>query len=219
MLDPMHNTALLMYFVRAAHHEARRPRPRCARDSLSPSALIRSRMAHGSVLGSWLGATGSSTRSESVASKEEWARLAAGHRSSEAYELASSLSSEKVMRRSTRAGSCNSSERRLLCRSVGSAEELGSAELRLEQRGGSTGASAIERRRASTASRDPGAEAGGAGGGGGGEADRPSAEGASTDTRSPGDGARAGTGLAAGGSGEGGGGCGTEAESMVLGGL
>jgi len=77
MLDPMHNTALLMYFVRAAHHEARRPRPRCARDSLSPSALIRSRMAHGSVLGSWLGATGSSTRSESVASKEEWARLAA----------------------------------------------------------------------------------------------------------------------------------------------
>mmetsp|Transcript_15450 Transcript_15450/g.45985 ORF Transcript_15450/g.45985 Transcript_15450/m.45985 type:complete len:189 (-) Transcript_15450:10-576(-) len=142
-----------------------------------------------------------------------------GHRSSEAYELASSLSSEKVMRRSTRAGSCNSSERRLLCRSVGSAEELGSAELRLEQRGGSTGASAIERRRASTASRDPGAEAGGAGGGGGGEADRPSAEGASKDTRSPGDGARAGTGLAAGGSGEGGGGCGTEAESMVLGGL
>ena len=98
-----------MYFVRAAHHEARRPRPRCARDSLSPSALISSRMAHGSVLGSWLGATGSSTRSESVASKEEWARLAAvGHRSSEAYELASSLSSEKVMRRSTRAGSCNS---------------------------------------------------------------------------------------------------------------
>ena len=112
MLDPMHNTALLMYFVRAAHHEARRPRPRCARDSLSPSALIRLRMAHGSVLGSWLGATGSCTRSESVASKEEWARLAAGHRSSEAYELASSLSSEKVMRRSTRAGSCNSSERR-----------------------------------------------------------------------------------------------------------
>ena len=105
-------------------------------------------------------------------------------------------------------------ERRLLCRSVGSAEELGSAELRLEQRGGSTGASAIERRRASTASRDPGAEAGGAGGGGGGEADRPSAEGASKDTRSPGDGARAGTGLAAGGSGEGGGGCGTEAESI-----